>query len=108
MQGLAFVGCEVITFNAVTSSGLQAEWLAALLQVKLQTLPGSQPVCHLACIPKFVVMFAWSSVAVELCQLDSQSRFDDPNHAVCWCEVCLWSVLIMWSAGQQHGRPGHD
>ena len=33
MQGLAFVGSEVITFNAVTNSFLQAEWLAALLQV---------------------------------------------------------------------------
>lgn len=33
LQGLAFVGSEVITFNAVTNSALQAEWLAALLQV---------------------------------------------------------------------------
>jgi hypothetical protein len=39
MQGLAFVGSEVITFNAVTNSGLQAEWLAALLQVKLHSMP---------------------------------------------------------------------
>ena len=33
LQGLAFVGSEVITFNAVTNSALQSEWLAALLQV---------------------------------------------------------------------------
>lgn len=32
VQGLAFVGSEVITFNAVTTYGLQSEWLAALLQ----------------------------------------------------------------------------
>ncbi|KAL0051541.1 hypothetical protein WJX82_009490 [Trebouxia sp. C0006] len=32
VQGLAFVGSEVITFNTVTNSALQAEWLAALLQ----------------------------------------------------------------------------
>ena len=34
MQGLAFVGSELITFDAMTTYGLQAEWLAALLQVK--------------------------------------------------------------------------
>ena len=33
VQGLAFVGSEVVTFNAVTNSFLQSEWLAALLQV---------------------------------------------------------------------------
>jgi len=39
MQGLAFVGSEVITFNAVTNSALQAEWLAALLQVQVHSMP---------------------------------------------------------------------
>lgn len=35
VQGLAFVGSEVITFNAVTNSFLQSEWLAALFQVRV-------------------------------------------------------------------------
>ena len=43
LQGLAFVGSEVITFNAVNNSALQSEWLAALLQVTLLTA------CHYAC-----------------------------------------------------------
>lgn len=34
VQGLAFVGSEVVTFNAITNSFLQSEWLAALLQVR--------------------------------------------------------------------------
>lgn len=41
VQGLAFVGSEVITYNAVTTSGLQAEWLAALLQGDF-VLPNTQ------------------------------------------------------------------
>ena len=34
-QGLAFVGSELITFDAMTTYGLQAEWLASLLKVWL-------------------------------------------------------------------------
>lgn len=32
MQGLAFVGAEVLSFNALVTTGLQAEWVAAVLQ----------------------------------------------------------------------------
>ena len=45
MQGLAFVGSEVITFNAVTNSFLQSEWLAALFQVRSPTAPFRANVC---------------------------------------------------------------
>ena len=34
-QGLAFVGSEVVTFDALTTNGLQAEWVASLLKVGL-------------------------------------------------------------------------
>lgn len=34
-QDLAFVGSELITFDAMTTYGLQAEWLASLLKVLL-------------------------------------------------------------------------
>ena len=33
LQGLAFVGSEVVTFDALTTNGLQAEWVASLLNV---------------------------------------------------------------------------
>ncbi len=33
LQGLAFVGSEVITFNALVTCGLQSEWVAAFIKV---------------------------------------------------------------------------
>ena len=44
IQGLAFVASELITFDAMTTYGLQAEWLAALLQVMQVTLLRSRQV----------------------------------------------------------------
>ena len=62
VQGLAFVGSEVITFNAVTNSGLQAEWLAAFLQVKLYSMcliMGCTACMHNSCISLQIYMRAW-------------------------------------------------
>jgi hypothetical protein len=39
VPGLAFVGSEVSTFNNVLTSGLQAEWLARVLQGEVELPP---------------------------------------------------------------------
>ena len=39
LPNLAFVGCEVSTYNNILTSGLQAAWLARLLQGRVQLPP---------------------------------------------------------------------
>lgn len=46
---MAFVGSEVITFDAVTTYGLQAEWVAGLLKVQHLQCP-HLALCLLACV----------------------------------------------------------
>jgi dimethylaniline monooxygenase (N-oxide forming) len=40
IPGLAFVGSEVSTFNNILTQGLQAEWLARVLDGKMELAPG--------------------------------------------------------------------